>query len=61
MFRGNSNHDQLRVILEKVGTSEIESYINKYKLSPDKEVLNILREKPRQKKPWGKHLTPENS
>lgn len=61
LFRGGSNHDQVRVILEKVGTMEIESYVSKYKLKPDKEVAQIIREKPRQKYPWAKMVNESNS
>ena len=34
IFRGDDNVDQLRRIAEVLGTSDIEKYIQKYKLKP---------------------------
>lgn len=42
-FRGDSNPDQMRAIMEYVGNQEVENYIKKYNLKPDKQVVKILQ------------------
>ena len=59
-FRGDSNPDQMRVILDHVGNEEVERYVKKYKIKPDKEVVQIIQDKNRAKRPWAKYITTEN-
>lgn len=50
----------MRVILEHVGNEEVENYVKKYKIRPEREVLEIIREKYRQPKPWKKYINGAN-
>ena len=50
----------MRVILDHVGNEEVEKYVKKYKIKPDREVVQIIQEKNRPKKPWSKYITSEN-
>lgn len=46
--------------MEEVGSQEIEAYIKKYNLKPDKEVVTIMQSRRYQKKPWTSYINSSN-
>ena len=50
----------MRVILDHVGSEEVEKYVKKYKIKPDREVVDIIHEKTRMKKAWSKFINQTN-
>jgi len=57
-FHGHDNYDQLVKIAKVLGTDDLFSYVEKYRmtLDPQYEVLLVNRH---QKKPWVKFISPE--
>jgi hypothetical protein len=44
-FKGEDNSDQLRKIMQVVGTTEVENYVLKYKFKPDQKTREYISEK----------------
>lgn len=47
--------------MEYVGSQEVENYIKKYGLKPDKEVVKIMQDHNYQKKPWSSIVNSSNA
>jgi casein kinase II subunit alpha len=57
-FHGNDNYDQLIKIAKVLGTEDLHTYLNKYKIDLDDKFSELIGKHSR--KPWTKFITSEN-
>jgi hypothetical protein len=60
LFRGDSNTDQVKVIMECVGSQEVELYIKKYSLKVEQEIIGMIHKCSFPKKPWASFTNKKN-
>lgn len=59
-FHGHDNNDQLVKIIKVLGTHDFNSYLKKYNIKLNRELVSQIGSSQIQKQPWDKFITSEN-